>query len=570
MSDISGATINKRDGTTVNVNYKDAQARADCSDLKSAINSLYDIELGSNLVDSSTGTTGAIQSDGTISSQESYSNYTTYGFVELKPNTTYVFSAYRSSDSTPQGYRKYLLLYDENKDPVSASYQNTTTKLNTTFASGSTYKYARMATETGTLPLIAEGSTTPDYSAYSKTELLKIELGETPVGQVNGILEEKACLLYPVKNLVNEDAVVQGFITNDGTITKASAYQYYSTSDFIEVEPSTDYILGSFNASTYAVTSGRKAVLEFNANKEAITATYQNEASDGIAFETTANTKFVRVSFDTSELCQLEQGEELTNYVAFELGMNNKLGSVPSEQVANIGGNVLYGKKWSVCGDSFTNGATDTLITEGVYKGQHYVYPYLIGNRNNMLIEKFFAGGRTLAYPSDGTFDNSLTDPSMPFYYQNIPSDSDYITIYLGINDSHHKDGIEGEAEIPLGTITDNTTATYYGAWNVVLSWLIENRPFAHIGIIVSNACDTADYRTAQLAIAEKYGIPYIDMNGDSRTPVMVLSQNPSIASSVKDIVNEKQAVDFGTNNHPNDDTHLYESYFIENFLRSI
>lgn len=42
MSDISGATINKRDGTTVNVNYKDAQARADVSDLKSAMDVIED------------------------------------------------------------------------------------------------------------------------------------------------------------------------------------------------------------------------------------------------------------------------------------------------------------------------------------------------------------------------------------------------------------------------------------------------------------------------------------------------------------------------------------------------
>ena len=41
----------------------------------------------------------------------------------------------------------------------------------------------------------------------------------------------------------------------------------------------------------------------------------------------------------------------------------------------------------------------------------------------------------------DGTFHNSLTDPEADCYYRNIPEDVDYITIYLGINDSHHEHG---------------------------------------------------------------------------------------------------------------------------------
>lgn len=242
-------------------------------------------------------------------------------------------------------------------------------------------------------------------------------------------------------------------------------------------------------------------------------------------------------------------------------------------------GNVLYGKKWAPFGDSFT-AYTNKTTSDGRYA----TYPHLIGDRNNMMIlSNFFASGRTLAYPANpGNFINSITCPTATWYYQNVPEDVDYITIYLGINDGHHasgNSGTDGEdvtGVIPLGTISDNDTSTYYGAWNVVLSWLIENRPFAHIGIIVSNGCDRIEYRTAQLEIAKKYGIPYIDMNGDERTPVMIRSLNPDIASTVKNKVNKKQAVDYdGTttgsvNLHPNDEAHEYESYFIENFLRSI
>jgi hypothetical protein len=195
-----------------------------------------------------------------------------------------------------------------------------------------------------------------------------------------------------------------------------------------------------------------------------------------------------------------------------------------------------------------------------------------------MDIVKFFEGGRTLAYPSDGTFLNSITNPSADYYYQNIPTDVDYITLYLGINDSQHTgsgttgDGEDATGVITLGTIDDTDTSTYYGAWNTVLTWLITNRPNAHIGIIVTNGLSQskADWRTAQINIANKYGIPYIDLNGDSRTPAMIRTINQNIPSAVKTALINKWAVDPSSNTHPNDAAHEFESTFIENFLRSL
>ncbi|MDO4414416.1 MAG: SGNH/GDSL hydrolase family protein [Erysipelotrichaceae bacterium] len=238
-------------------------------------------------------------------------------------------------------------------------------------------------------------------------------------------------------------------------------------------------------------------------------------------------------------------------------------------------GNVLYGKKWAVCGDSFTAGVTGSVFEDGFCKGMPKSYPYFIAARNHMEICRFFEGGRTLGYPADNTFHNSLTDPSQDFYYQNIPADADYITIYLGINDSHHehgkaKDGEDPTGPIPIGSMDDETAATYCGAWNEVLSWLIVNRPFAHLGILVSNGCDREEYRDVQIRMARKYGIPYIDMNGDDHTPVMIRSKNPEISDEVKKMVLLKQAVDYPRNTHPNDDAHAFESYFIEDFLRRI
>lgn len=227
--------------------------------------------------------------------------------------------------------------------------------------------------------------------------------------------------------------------------------------------------------------------------------------------------------------------------------------------------NILYGKKWVVCGDSFTtgDGITETFDS-GEYIGKTKVYPYLIGDRNGMEIELMAMGGRTLAKPQDEAYNNCFAN-----YYTNIGNDADYITLYFGINDSHNRTENVQTGEIPLGTISDNTLNTFYGAWNVILPYLIENHPNAKIGILVSNGCETDDYRIATIACAKKWGIPYIDLNGDERTPMMLRSSNPDISQTAKNIALAKWRVS-STNGHPNEAAHNYESTFIENFLRSL
>ena len=229
------------------------------------------------------------------------------------------------------------------------------------------------------------------------------------------------------------------------------------------------------------------------------------------------------------------------------------------EQYGVSTNDVLYGKKWCVCGDSFTAGDNITdVIESGMYAGQIKVYKNLIANRNNMILQNINKGGMTLALPTSGSTSNCFANS-----YTSIDSDVDYITLYYGINDSHQSDVIS------LGTITDNTLNTFYGAWNVILAYLIENYPNAKIGILVSNGCDTDDYRLATIACAQKWGIPYIDLNGDERTPMMLRSTNPNIDADAKNSRLIAWRVS-PSNTHPNVAAHEYESTFIENFLRSL
>lgn len=240
---------------------------------------------------------------------------------------------------------------------------------------------------------------------------------------------------------------------------------------------------------------------------------------------------------------------------------DNNVGMAKSR--LGISSDVLFGKKWAVAGDSFTagdfTGTTAPTIPSGQYAGKNAVYPYLIATRCDIEIQDLSKNGRTLALPSgEGASYNSFVN-----HYQSVAADADYLTMYFGINDSHQS------ATIPLGEITDSTTASFYGAWNTILSWLITNRPNLKIGIIVSNGCDSDDYRTATIAIANKYGIPYIDMNGDSRTPCMIRSTNATIDSSIRNQRTAAWRVS-STNTHPNAACHAYEATFIENFLKSL
>ena len=239
---------------------------------------------------------------------------------------------------------------------------------------------------------------------------------------------------------------------------------------------------------------------------------------------------------------------------------------------------ILYGKKWAVCGDSFSSGDftnaldSDYIITEGIYAGEKKVYGYIIGNRNNMKIQQLAQCGRTMATPADGSFSNAFSNG----IYKTIDSDVDYITLYFGINDSHHRDkstGMDGEEQkgiITLGTIDDTDISTFYGAWNVVMEYLIANYTYAHIGIIVSNGCETSEYPEAEIAIAKKWGVPYIDLNGDERTPMMNQSTNSSICSVAREVKTKEYVVNYGVDEHPSAKAHEYESNFIEAWLRSI
>ena len=246
--------------------------------------------------------------------------------------------------------------------------------------------------------------------------------------------------------------------------------------------------------------------------------------------------------------------------------------------------NPLWGKKWYAVGDSFTdytNASYDPIeypqMKEDASR-KDKTYPFWIGTRNNMEVHNIAISGQTLATPPDGTFRNAFSCESLTTNYKYIPDDADYITIQLGINDSNHKkgsgttsDGEDATGKIELGTINDTTIGTFYGAWNVILPYLIEHHPFSHIGIIVSIGSGEP-YVKATIECAKKWGIAYFNMDGDYQVPLMHRTHTRfDTCNEAKNMRLNAFAINKdGGDTHPNVDAHKYQSTFIEHWMRSL
>lgn len=385
-------------------------------------------------------------------------------------------------------------------------------------------------------------------------------------------LDEAAFTIETGKNMVNPQTLTQGYLMNDGTTRSDEAYAKFDTSDFIGVKKRTNYTLVLYSPAEKRLSSMRKIVLLYDASKNVIASSYRTVVETDVLTFNSGEAVYVRVSGYTERLhskwpsvFQMEEGYTYTGYVQYTSG---------SKVLRDVSPDMLKGKRWVVCGDSFTAGGYTTedmaevdeneyMFTVGSQAGKNKVYPHIIAERTGIEVLDFARSGRTLAYPANGSWGNSMTNPDNADYFQNIPEDADYITIYLGINDHANDEAI------PLGDANDADATTFFGAWNVVLPWLMVNRPNAHIGIIVSNSIGRVEYRDATIAAVKKWGIPYLDLNGDERCPAMIGTVNPDICSEAKEILLQKWRVS-ETNAHPNTAAHYYESTFIENWLRTL
>jgi len=237
--------------------------------------------------------------------------------------------------------------------------------------------------------------------------------------------------------------------------------------------------------------------------------------------------------------------------------------------------NILDGKVYVAVGDSYTEGdfsgwsdenglsGTNSPVIYDSVRGMYKTYPWWIAERNNMKLHNCGKCGSIVALDKDyvegvSGVKISSREPFSYMRYKELPDVIDYMTFWFGINDASHTN---------LGNINDNDNTTFYGAWNVVLPYLIEKYPLCKMGFIVTTGATSA-YRKAIRDIAIKWGIPYLDLTGDSSVPMM--NGRESTVEVCNEAVRLRKAAFMLSNGHFNVQGHEYESTFIENFLRSL
>ena len=255
--------------------------------------------------------------------------------------------------------------------------------------------------------------------------------------------------------------------------------------------------------------------------------------------------------------------------------LNDKIENV--ENIVSGVGNVLYGKKWVACGDSFTEGDFSGFVDENglsgvnspvIYdsnRGMYKTYPWWIAERNNMILINEAKCGSTMALSNEylnGT--NPDINHRRPFSlnrYKNIPLDTDYLTLWFGLN----------ETKTPLGTLNDSDNTTIIGAWNIVLEYFLTNMPYCKIGIVISDGWLSDEYANGIISVAEYWGIPYLDLRNDPKVPLMLGGRGGSINLNNRARILRNNAFYVTENNaHPNVKAHEYQSTFIEHWMRSL
>lgn len=382
-------------------------------------------------------------------------------------------------------------------------------------------------------------------------------------GKVGQLSEEidafrEATLSCEIVNRFDKNAITEGYIAESGNFVSNSSWR---CTDFIPCNAEILYFTCNDNGTRKPW--GMSYVASYDAAKNLVS--HVNTISDGVYTGTNEN-GFVRFAYKENDARTdyMLSADASYEYVEHKVDYKIKGSALPAE-IARNGSNVLYGKKYTACGDSYTAGAfdgspdTSYLDENGVLKTYHY----FIGKRNAMEVLNHGVSGSIMALNKDYVA-GTITNPNMdqPFAHQRymeVPLDSDYITLAFGINDASRTN---------LGTIDDTTNETFYGAWNVVLDYFLQNAPFAKIGIIIYTP--NRDYHDAILAIAKKWGKKVLDFSGEDSGLPWFMPERIGMPAEINAKYKELYRVSDTNRTHPSWQAHEYESTIIEDFLRSL
>ena len=274
--------------------------------------------------------------------------------------------------------------------------------------------------------------------------------------------------------------------------------------------------------------------------------------------------------------CSIYNSSTFELYEYTNVTLYNKITTMDNRiNILSVGsGNVLYGKKYVSAGDSFT---VNTVKP----------YPMWIAERNAMNLVNEAKSGTTMAIHRNYFLDPENFDEENATHFANkrykaIPDDADYLTLCFGLNETGHwptdvndanypteHPELAGTKIVPIGTSSDYTDKTTWGAWNLSLDYIIEHHPFLKIGIIIADAWMTQELHDTLIAIAKYWGIPYLDLKNGENVPLGISDRFYTTSSRARNLRTNAFRVS-DSDSHPNLEAHKYRSTIIENFLRSL
>lgn len=209
----------------------------------------------------------------------------------------------------------------------------------------------------------------------------------------------------------------------------------------------------------------------------------------------------------------------------------------------------LRNKVWYCAGDS---------TTYGIEEGRSYAQ--IIAERNGMELWKDGISGTVMtSYPDMKQISAFSFDR-----YLNIPENVDFVTLWFGINDS--------TMGYPVGELDSDDPATFCGAYNKVLTWIINNRPNARVGLVVTHRA-TGSIKNAIRNLAKKYGLSTFDITNDPSIPFWHPQESygaSDVSESVKTLRTSQWWYESNNCVHPLTAGYEAISYPFESWLRSL
>lgn len=439
---------------------------------------------------------------------------------------------------------------------------------------------------------------------------LKEQIGSAEQIQAN--VEQIAKNKADISSL-NEDladylgkASINLFDINDANVERGKAYngttgaitsnEHYLTSGFIDFY-TTDIVRWSA-PTTWIKTV---AISLWDENKEFISAkktlsncisqenniyTLKFDKTSSIYDSNWENAKYIRVAFykddnDFTQMMCVKNVDFPSEFIPYGFEYANELRKFIDEKVQTDlipinnktkeiqNSNILFNKKWVACGDSFTQGDFSGFTDENGLSGKnspviydsewnmYKTYPWWIGKRNNMtIVNEAISGSGFVNF-------EGARNPFSVNRYLAVPTDADYVTLMFGLNECN------GLTDEKIGTKTDTTNETLWGAYNIVFEHFYRNMPYAKVGVIFADSWLTVKYKDAVKEMCRYWGIAWIDL-GDKDMPLGVFKRDGVSISPVAQESRDSVFCVSSTNKHPNVKAHEYRSTFIEDFLRRL